>query len=1030
MVKVKVLNLLNNMFRRSPKLKVNSLVIFVLFLLFATVKAQVKDNLENTIPESWQANSGKLNMTERHFKTGKQSLLWSWKNSNAKIIVTDTVFQSIASDDRSTFVIWIYNEKPIKDHLLFEFKKGNETVTSFKFNLHFKGWRTAWVMYHRDMEGKPVDGMDKMIIHAPSTVKKGSLYFDQILYNVNIDPRSPMRDEQVPHVAINSDKAANAHWTALYTFSRIPHYLPLQKEITEKEKQDFKTIEDRFREIILPPSKYKKIKLATLENDFDFWNIKRDGDNITGRPVYVLYDTELYANKADRTANDKFKQFSVEAYSTLMLNVAGLYNVTEKIEEKKRLAEIFIDLLDHAYDQGWAEGSGMGALHHLGYSFKDYYTSCLLMKEVINKHHLQKRTQESMAWFSGLGRSQAKPENVIDGNIDVFNTLLGSMLSSILMMDDNPEKVRQMREFSNWLSKSVMPNTAIDGTFKPDGAVFHHGTLYPAYAVGGFQGITPILYTLSKTGFHLKPDAQNSLKNMLLMMSYYTNPIKWPVSISGRHPTGNWKIASDAYAYMALAGSPDQKEDIDKQMASVYLKIIGNQNNEWTKQFEKSGIKVAADAEGHWNLNFGLLDIHRRDNWLLTIKGHNRYIVSHESYPGANLFGRYFSYGYMEVTFPQTTNDDGSSFKDTGWDWNNLPGTTTLHVPIDKLRANIINADDFSGVEEMLLSDEIFAGGTNLNNRQGMFAMKLHGSDKYDMGSFRAIKSWFMFDDLTISMGSNITNDIKDYTTQTTLFQNVLVDKNAEFSFNGDKNTDFPFEKKWFDKSALTVLDNRGIGYYIPNGKELIFTKMEQISRDQKDKLNTKGDIAKLIFNHGTAPKNDTYHYAMLIKSTTTQLDDFAKKMSNTTPVYKILQQDSLVHSVWYAARNITAQAIFKANKILKDSLLITTDKACLIMYQKDKNSIEVSITDPDLAFYNGQDDTVILPNGKRKEESIYSKSWYGSPSQPSVVCITVKGIWQVKSSLNNIQTTIVNGNTKISIPCKYGIASQFELNK
>ena len=192
MVKVKVLNLLNNMFRRSPKLKVNSLVIFVLFLLFATVKAQVKDNLENTIPESWQANSGKLNMTERHFKTGKQSLLWSWKNSNAKIIVTDTVFQSIASDDRSTFVIWIYNEKPIKDHLLFEFKKGNETVTSFKFNLHFKGWRTAWVMYHRDMEGKPVDGMDKMIIHAPSTVKKGSLYFDQILYTVNIDPRSPM----------------------------------------------------------------------------------------------------------------------------------------------------------------------------------------------------------------------------------------------------------------------------------------------------------------------------------------------------------------------------------------------------------------------------------------------------------------------------------------------------------------------------------------------------------------------------------------------------------------------------------------------------------------------------------------------------------------------------------------------------------------------------------------------------------------------------------------------------------------------
>lgn len=1016
------------MSKSSFLFKVYGLGFLVMLMLFASAKAQVKDIIETSIPNGWKAKAGQLSLTEKHYKAGKQSLKWDWKKANAEIIVTETAFQSVANDDRSTFVIWIYNEKPNSDHLLFEFKKEDKTATSFTFNLNFSGWRTAWVMYHRDMKGKPVDGMDKMIIHAPSTVKKGSLYFDRILYNVNIDPRSPMRDEQVPLVAINSDKAANAHWTALYTFGRIPHYLPLQKEITEKDKQDFKTIEDRFREIILPPSKYKKIKLATLENDFAFWNIKRDGNNITGRPVYVLYDTELYADKADRTANDKFKQFSVEAYSMLMLNVAGLYNVTEKIEEKKRLAEIFIDLLDHANDQGWAKGSGMGALHHLGYAFKDYYTSCLLMKEVINKHHLQVRTQESMAWFSGLGRSQAKPENIIDGNIDVFNTLLGSMLSSILMMDDKPEKVRQMQEFSNWLSKSVMPNDAIDGTFKPDGAVFHHGTLYPAYAVGGFQGITPILYTLSKTGFHLKPDAQNSLKNMLLMMSYYTNPTKWPVSISGRHPTGNWKIASDAYAYMALAGSPDQKENDDKQMASIYLKIIGNQTDVWAKQFEKSGIKAADDTKGHWNLNFGLLGIHRRDNWLLTIKGHNRYIVSHESYPGANLFGRYFSYGHMEVTFPQTANDDGSSFKDTGWDWNNLPGTTTLHVPIDKLRANIINADDFSGVEEMLLSDEIFAGGTNLNHSQGMFAMKLHGSDKYDMGSFRAIKSWFMFDDLTIALGSNITNDIKDYSTQTTLFQNVLGDKNAEFSFNGEKNADFPFEKKWLDKNALTVFDNRGIGYYIPDGKEVEFTKIEQTSRDQKDKTTTKGDVAKLIFNHGNAPKNDVYHYAMLLKLTSKQLEDFKVKMSTKFPVYKILQQDSLGHSVWYAPENMTANAIFKANEKLKDSLLVTTDKACLVMYQKSNSGFEMSVTDPDLAFYAGADDTPILQNGKRKEVSIYAKPWYTSSSQPSMVTVRVKGIWQVKSELNNIKWVTVNGNTQLSIPCKYGIASQFKL--
>lgn len=1007
------------------------LCLALTFCIAQTVHAQVqvKDICENSVPPSWHSK-GKLSLSSTHYKAGKQSLKWDWKKKDATILITDTAFSSVFNDDRSTFVIWIYNEKPIDDHLLFEFKKGDTRAQSFTFNLNFSGWRTAWVMYHRDMEGKPVDGMDKLVIHAPASHKKGSLYFDQVLYNVNINPRSPMRDEQVPNVNINSDKAANAHWTALYTFARVPHYLPLQKEVTAKDQEDFKLIKKRFIEQILPRAKYKKLKLDSIEKDFAFWQIKKNGENISGRAVYALNDTELYAAKADRTAGEKFKPYSNEAYTALMMNVAGLYSVSINEKEKERLAQIFIDLLDHSYDQGWAPGSGMGALHHLGYSFRDFYAACLLMRQPIKQSGKLERTQQTMAWFSGLGRSQTKPEDVTEGNIDVFNTLLGSMLSSILIMDDTPEKVRQMHEFSNWLSASIKPNSAIDGTFKPDGSVFHHGTIYPAYAVGGFSGITPIVYCLSKTAYHITPSAQNDLKNALRMMSYYTNPLKWPISLSGRHPTGNWKIAADAYAYMALSGSPDGKSDIDREMAAIYLKVADGKKDKWNKLFEEKAIKPAPPAQGHWNLNYGLLDIHRRANWLLTIKGHSRYIVSHESYPGANIFGRYNSYGHSEVTFPQTANNDGLSFGDTGWDWNNLPGTTTLHVPLDKLRANIINADDFSGVEEMLISDEIFAGGTNLNNWQGLFAMKLHGHDKYDMGSFRAIKSWFMFDDLVIALGSNISNSIKDYSTQTTLFQNVLNNKEAVFVFDDEASKTFPEQREWTKNKNLTVLDNRGIGYYIPNPKELVFTKQEQTSRDQKDKVNTKGDVAKLIFDHGKAPKNDSYQYAMLIETDAQKLKAFKAQMTGKNPLYKVLQQDSLAHKVWYAPENITAQAIFKANESLTDSLLLSTDKACLLMYQNKKGIVNMSVTDHDLAFYTGPDDTPLLPNGKRKEVSIYSKPWIGTPSQPSVVKVTIKGTWQTASADNEIKAKIVNGNTELSVPCKYGIASQFNLKK
>ena len=990
------------------------------------VNGQLKDICENKVPDNWLANGGKLSIDSKHHKTGKQSVRWDWDSKSPFFQMIDTAFKSFAKQPRSTFVLWIYNEKPIADHLTFQFSKNDQNASSFTFNLNFRGWRTAWVMYNRDMTGMPVEGMNGLKIISPPSVKTGSLYFDQVMYNMEINPRSPMRDEQVPFVNVNSDKAANAHWTALYAFSSIPNYLPLGA-VGKTDIAEIAEITSRFKGIIYSKSKEK---LADLERDFAAYSITRKAGTISGKAIYSLNDVELINNGLNPDVKNNFKKQAEEPYSELMNRIANFYLQTDLEPTKKlRLEQMFIDLLDHLDDQGWSAGSGMGALHHLGYNFRDFYTACLLMKPVIKQHHLLARTQKTMAWFSGLGRTRVQPKNIEYANIDVFNTLLGSMLSSILMLDNSPSKLRQLHEYSNWLSKSIMPNYAIEGTFKPDGAVFHHGTLYPAYAIGGFQGITPIVYTLSNTVFQVKEEAHTSLQKMLLTMSYYTNPIKWPISISGRHPTGAWKVPEEIYAYMALSGSPDHKKKIDTAMAGVYLKIVTDPTDKWASIFRNARLAPTPYRQGHWNLNYGLLDIHRRADWLLTIKGHNRYIVSHESYPGANVFGRYAGYGQLEVSFPQTQLVSGSNFKDEGWDWNNLPGTTTLYVPIEKLRANIINADDFSGVEEMLLSDEIFAGGTNLNHLQGLFSMKLHGHDKYGMGSFRAIKSWFMFDDLVVCLGSDIHNTIRDYSTQTTIFQNVLDQTNDSFQIGKLKNATFPFEQKWNNSKNLTIIDNRGIGYYIPQQKDVEFTLKEQLSRDQKDSRNTKGNVAKLIINHGNAPLNGAYQYAMLITANTRKMSDFEDKMSGNLPVYQILQQDSLMHAVWYRSKNTTALSIFQASKKLHDSLLIAANKPCLVMYEKVSQLINLSVTDPDLAFYTGADDSPLNADGTRKEVSIYSRSWYTSPAKPSFLNITVKGLWQ--SISENVKVLrLSNGTTKLTISCKYGIATQIQLKR
>ena len=66
-----------------------------------------------------------------------------------------------------------------------------------------------------------------------------------------------------------------------------------------------------------------------------------------------------------------------------------------------------------------------------------------------------------------------------------------------------------------------------------------------------------------------------------------------------------------------------------------------------------------------------------------------------------------------------------------------IPGVTSIHLPLEQLKAKVMNVDTFSGMEEMLYSDEAFAGGLSQKRENGNFGMKLHEHDKYN-GSHRA----------------------------------------------------------------------------------------------------------------------------------------------------------------------------------------------------------------------------------------------------------------------------------------------------
>ncbi len=991
---------------------------FLLLFICSAAKSQTPDDIcETVIPSGWIVSAGQQLTLDTNFaKIGRQSIKWGWK-AGGKIQITDSALNKILNHSSSMFTCWMYNRTAIEDSLVFVFEKNGKQLVSFSFGLNFVGWRAGWVLYHRDMRGILKTNPDKLVIKAPSSKASGDLYFDQVQLAVTGDPRSPVPDVQLPFVQKDVLQAANAHWSALYPFSRYPHRSKLQTGHLSKYSADIALIESRLDSMLLNEGKTTKAPAQILAR-YNNYQIKNTGADITGLPLFTIQQTEIINGLSENEKKQWFENRDIKKFHELLLDIALAYRKNTAAAVKDQLADVFINMLNHLEAQGWTYGSGQGVLHHLGYNFKDFYPACFLMRNVLKDKNLLTRTYKTMYWYSGLGRTRSDAAHAAASNIDVFNTQAPGMLYAAMMLPSPDEKITTLQEFSNWLSYNLYPTYSVDGTLKPDGAVFHHENLYPAYGIGGFASIAPLVYALGKTGFQVDEKAFNSLQKALYMMALYCENNHWPISISGRHPNGEWEMDSKPYAYMALA-NPALKTDTT--MGAVFFKTSYKKNEQELRKYTAG--KIAASSftypQGHWNINYGLLDIHRRNNWLLTVRGHNRYFVANESYPGANVFGRYISYGHLEILYPSAISELNSGFKDKGWDWSHFPGTTAPYLSLDSLRAKVINADKFSGVEEMLLTDEVFAGGTNWQQKQGMFAMKLHGHDKYNQGGFRAIKSWFMFDSTVICLGSNIQYNSKQFPVHTTVYQEAVD--------TADEN----IVQEYTSSAHPAFVSNRGIRYYFPKGQQIIFSRGMRNSRNQKDAIATRGVIEQIYFNHGIAPANVGYEYVISIPSEEKKVDRAAQKPLSFEGNYKIINKDSLAHILYYLPEDITAAAFFEKSKWDFDTVLKAVHNPCLLMYRVQNNTLEMNITDPDLRFYEGKDDTPVDENGKRKEVSIYSRKWITKPSKPGTVTIELKAGWRLVSSTEKVTTTVTkNGGLLLTILCKYGAATTIQLKR
>ena len=984
------------------------------------------------IPDCITATHSRLSVSDLHYKDGKHSLEWTFEPGGILELKKDLKFEKKDPTGKdlylSAFIVWVYNEVPQNATIEFQFLKDGKRCTSFPFGINFSGWRAAWVCYERDMQGTPEEGMNELRIIAPNS--KGTLFIDHLITATKVDARQQTADLQVPFV----NAGTTNHWLVIYKHSLLKPDIELTP-VGNKQREEMQLLEKRFRDMIYTKGKITDKEVENIRKKYDFYQITYKNGQVSGVPIYMVRAAEAYERIIPDWNKDMLTKMGVEmrAYFDLMRKIAVAYNnSTAKPVIREEMKKKFLAMYDHITDQGVAYGSCWGNIHHYGYSVRGLYLAYFLMKDVLREAGKLQEAERTLRWYAITNEVYPKPE--VDGiDMDSFNTQTTGRIASILMMEDTPEKLQYLRSFSRWIDYGCRPALGLSGSFKVDGGAFHHRNNYPAYAVGGLDGATNMIYLLSRTEFAVSKLAHETVKNVLLTMRFYCNKLNFPLSMSGRHPDGKGKLVPMHFAMMALAGSPDGKAEYDSEMASSYLRLISNsgvendapeympkvsnaEERKAAKLLIEKGFRPEPDPQGNIAMGYGCISVQRRSNWSAVARGHSRYLWAAEHYLGANLYGRYLAHGSLQILTAapgQTVTPATSGWQQEGFDWNRIPGVTSIHLPLEQLQAKVLNVDRYSGMEEMLYSDEAFAGGLSQQKMNGNFGMKLHEHDKYN-GSHRARKSYHFIDGMIVCLGSDIENTNTEFPTETTIFQLAVTDKAGHDywrNYQGDK-------KVW--------VDHLGTGYYVPTA--IRFEKnFPQHSRMQNTGKETKGDWVSLVVDHGKAPKNGRYEYAVLPQTNETAMKKFAKK-----PAYKVLQQDRKAHIVESASEQIVSYVLFETPETtLPGGLLQRVDTSCLVMtHQESADKIKLTVAQPDLALYRGPSDEAFDKDGKRIERSIYSRPWINNGSSEIPVTVTIKGRWNVEETP---YCTVVSSNEKQTIlrfSCKDGASFEVELKK
>lgn len=860
------------------------------------------ESFEQAVPAYYTTNGGSLSLTQDHAVSGDSSLRWDFQDKDVLVIRTGTlgdlnVRTGYGGYDRSSFAFSLYLPKLGKGSLRIEFRAGKEVAAVIKVPFAHVGWQSLCYHYTWDskmewLNPKVKGAIDR--IHVIAVGVEGRTYacLDQVACN-----------QPLP-VACS---AATAPFVSKDWGSRGP--APTGDQLACLAALG----------AALRPAPDPSIREEVWVKKAGAWRAK------------VVERGYVKACKSVDTAR-------MEAAFGLLNAIADDCCTCTFPGPRAELLSVFREV------NGWLQAQGLVAQGALG--ALDSYGGRLYADAVSKMHDdllaadpaVFKAIHDYLKW--SYRYDQALTDGTDVRNMDYFHNDAARLLRIAEMEPDLPRRWHQVDLFRRRLAKQLA------ASIKPDGALFHHGFHYFGYGGKAVESVSGLLATLSGVGLPVPKEGLDAVASALESMDWYSGrTILW--SLHGRDASGRLEIPAKAYIDLAGAYAPYPEAAARRDgLISTYLR---NRPDQAGLPIAR-GLQPAKAPEGFRTMPYAALALHRRDNWLVGIKGFSRYAAHGESYANANRFGLFMAHGQLEIlTHPveaPTVLGSGTE-PDRGYDWCAVDGVTSPYVDLMK----IANGNG----TRTLWSKETFVGGVSARSN-GVFAMRLDDEStslvmadekpKVAPGNLKALKSWFCFGNRIVCLGTDISARAFPYPVRTTLFQKLAEGDHAGIVVNGAAWVGTDDVKEWaFDVGRAMLRDPLGNAYAIPAARGLRVRYGLQASRDSNDKGVTRARYARAWFEHGPSPVRGGYEYVVLVQPEPSQVSGYWESSG-----HRVLSRDARAHVVTDAETASMGYAIFEPKTALPgEGMVLEVSRPCLIMVVKEAAGITLAVADPDV---------------------------------------------------------------------------------